>query len=283
MLDKDSFDDEAHKILQQDQFRLHNRFLICLLNKCQSLSGTKTSATTGVAEKKKSKKRMKLAPIAYDHRFQPASPSEFICPIVQSAVHDSKDPAEAKYYDALVKMSLCSGDYALPDNFAAHLRMFVNVWELGLDEMRDDAVQLLNLAVRDFMKNIITALIAYKSSFKTQENGRFKYAFGAPVVNPLLVNSNSIHQFPVDTSRTFIDERTGDQLPECIPEKEVLEREAMMQVACGITRPEADHEPLTLWHLFHALKKYPHCVPSHSLYSVNMNRILSHVHHEVDS
>ena len=283
ILDKDSFDDEAHKILQRDQFRLHNRFLISLLNKCQSLSGAKTSSA-GVAEKKKSRKRMKPATVSYDHRFQPASPSEFLCPI-QSAVSDSKDPAEAKYYEAVVKMSLCSGDSALPDNFAAHLRMFVNVWESGLDEMRDDAVQLLNLAVRDFMKNIITSLIAYKSSFKTQDKGRFKYCFGAPVVNPLLFNANTIHQFPIDTSKTFVEERTGDQIPEFIPEAEVLEREAMFQVACGTTPHSHSEEiaPLTLWHLFHAMRKYPHCVPSHSVYSVNMNRILNHLHHEIDS
>lgn len=285
MLDKDSFDDEARKILMREQFRLHNQFLISLLNKCQSLSGSKT-LSSGATEKKKSKKRMRLATVSYDHRFQPISSSEYLCPI-QSAVPEAKDPAESKYYNALTQMSLCAGDFALPDNFAAHLRMFVNVWESGLDEMRDDAVQLLNLAVRDFMKNVIMAVISYKSSFRTQDGGRFKYNFAAPVIDPLLANSDIIHRFPVDSSKTFLEERTGEHLPELIPDKEVLEREAMFQVACGTTsycdgRDDVS-EPLNLWHLFHAIKKYPHCIPSHSILSVNMNRILNNLSHDLDS
>lgn len=236
-----------------------------------------------MTEKKKSKKRIRLATVSYDqHHFRSASPSQFICPI-QSAVSDSKDPAEAKYYEAVVKMSLCSGDSALPDNFAAHLRMFVNVWESGLDEMHDEAVQLLNLAVRDFMKNVITSLIAYKSSFRTQNRGRFKHCFGAPVVNPLLVNSDTIHRFPIDNSKTFVEERTGDQMTELLPDREIMEREAMFQVACGTTSNTDENSPISLWHLFHALKKYPHCVPSHSVYSISMNRILNHLYHDIDS
>ena len=224
---------------------------------------------------------MRLSTVSYDQRFQPVSPSEFLRPI-QSASGETKDAAEAKYYDALAKMTVCSGDALLPDNFAAHLRMFVIVWETGLDDMRDEAVQLLNLAIRDFMKNVITSLLAFSSSFRTQDKGRFKCQFGAPLLNPLLVNSNALNRFPVDASKTFVDERTGEQLPELIPEQEVMERDAMFQVACAGTS-STEKQPLTLWHLFHALKKYPHCVPSHTLYSVNMTRILNALYFDSDS
>lgn len=285
LLDKESFDDEARKLLLREQFRLHNHFLISLLSKCQTLSGSK-SVAGGAAEKKKNKKRMRLSDANYDHRFRPVSPSEYLSPI-QSAVPDAKEPAEAKYFDALHQMSLCSSDFALPDNFATHLRMFVNVWESGLDEMTDDAVLLLNLAIRDFMKNIITALISFKSTFRTQDRGRFKYNFAAPITDPLLVNSDTMHRFPVDSSKTFVEERSGEQLPELIPDKEVAEREAMFQLSCGTSSqwnmgPEVSR-PLSLWHLFYAMKKYPHCVPSHSIYSVNLTRILNALSHDVDS
>ena len=281
--DKESFDDEARKILQREQLRLHNRFLVCLLNKCQSLSGTKATSAAQ-AERKKSKKKLRHS-FAYDHRFQPVSPSEFLCPI-QAADSEAKDAAGARYHDAVLRMSLCREESLLPDNFAAHLRMFVNVWEAGLDEMRDDAVQLVSLAVRDFMKNVITALVAFKSSFKTQDKGRFKCHFGAPLLDPLLVNSNLVTRFPVDTSKTFVEERTGDQFPELIPDEEVQEREALFQVACSTSDPcpPADEgQQLTLWHLFHALRKYPHCIPSHTVYSVNLTRIMNALYHETDS
>ena len=39
VIDKDGFDFEAEKMLDPVQFKLHNRFIVCLFMKCHTLSG----------------------------------------------------------------------------------------------------------------------------------------------------------------------------------------------------------------------------------------------------
>ena len=265
-LDKDSFDEEAVKTLSRDQIKLHNKFLITLLTKCQSLAAAKPENKGLKPPVKKKAKKVSEA------RFRPASPSEF----VTTTKTDSSIEKATEYHRSVLRVTFCSGDSILPDNFASHLRMFVITWEEELDSLTDDSVTLLNLAVRDFMKNILTAVLSHKTSFKTKDAGRFKYAFGSPDIDPFLVNSREMLECPTM-------DQTGDWIPDhthYYSHLQAIEQQAVLQAACSGDFDEDDSEReryVSLWDLFHALRKYRQAIPSHAVYSMNMARIMAKV------
>lgn len=226
------------------------------------------------------RKKLKLPKVHKDntHQFYPSSSSETHAPIALSLIDTEK------YYNSTVKMSLCSSEFALPDDFSAHLRVFVNVWEAGLEGLDDDAVRLLNIATRLFVKNILTAIFTYKSSYRTMEGTNFKYAFGVPPINPFLNNSSCFLKSPCESNYTNLADGQYFHSSDYIADSETAEKDAVFQVACSTPlsrdHPTADpwhlHSTVTLEHLFHALKMYKNCVSnSMSVYMLGMNRIMS--------
>jgi transcriptional adapter 1 len=241
------------------------------------LAGTKTEAIKEAKPKPvKPKKKAKVAKANFDHRYIPVDYHDYItCP--------AKNTTDPDFQPTLIKLTFCAGEGSLPDNFAAHLRMFVGVWESGLDGMADDAVKLMNLAIRDFMKNVLTSVLSFKSSYRTRENGRFKYAIGVPPMNPFIRNASALTQFPGESCASYTTE-SGEQTAEGTTSKDLAEQEAMFDVACSSTKRYGDssEEPVTLWHLLHALKLDKSCIPSHTVYSLGMERIMTHIWHEDD-
>lgn len=216
-------------------------------------------------------------PKEHGHQFFPSSSAEVLAPI-DVATADSE-----KYHNSVLKMSLCSSESALPDDFSAHLRMYVNVWEAGLEALDDEAVKLLNIATRVFVKDILTAIFSFKSSYRTVDGSNFKYAFGAPPINPFLSNSLTFLKNPLESQCIDLED-TPYFHSELISDPETAEREAVFQVACStpILEDKASaeiwpyHRTVTLEHVFHALKLYKNSVSnSMSVYMLGMDRIMS--------
>lgn len=227
-----------------------------------------SNKTDPVKPNAKSKKKARLAKTAFERRFVPASPTDYMIP-------PAKNVTDPEFQQTLVQTPLTAVDGSLPDNFAAHLRMFVSVWESGLDGMTDDAVRLLNLAIRDYIKNILTAVITFKSTHRSRDHGKFKYAFGAPTLNPYLKARSKSTALPI------ADDDEGDQVNDVLVTKAIAEQEAMYDVACSTTstKRSAD-EPVNLWHLYHALKLFRNCIPSHTVYAINLERVLANLWHD---
>lgn len=80
----------------------------------------------------------------------------------------------------------------LPNKIITHMKVFVIAWEMGLDSADDQVSVYISLAVRHFLKNIITELITTKTAYRLREN-RFKYAIGVKPINPYLNNSLKIY------------------------------------------------------------------------------------------
>lgn len=252
--------------------QISHAFLLIAGPKPEAKAGTETKSKAPKSKKKKAK----VAKVSHEHRFIPVNPSNYI----QTPL---KAVTEPDFQPTLIKLTFCSGEGSLPDNFAAHLRMFVCVWESGLDSMADDAVKLLNLAIRDFVKNILTSVLTFKSTYKTRDNGRFKYAIGAPTVNPFLRNSHPLTKYLQDPFSTDTNEN-GEQAPDIPLPRDLAEHEAMFEVACSSGKRKENFEscetPVNLWHLFHALRTYKSCISSQTVYSVNMERIMMRLSHE---
>lgn len=76
----------------------------------------------------------------------------------------------------------------LPSKVITHMKIFVIAWEMGLDSANDQVSVYINLALQQFLKNIITELVCTKTAYRLREN-RFRYAMGVKAINPYLNNS----------------------------------------------------------------------------------------------
>ena len=262
-LDKNSFDEEAIKILSRDQIKLHNKFLISLLSKCHSLVKTDNKGIKGSTNQVTKKAQNGLHDM---RRFRPVSPSEYL---ESGLPKDCCMEKVIEYRKSLLSVTSCLGDSLLPDNFATHLRMFVLTWESGLDSLTDDSVTLINIAVREFVKNVITSVITFKKGCQTTESD-VKHSFESSL-DPLVLKSEEI-----------FDEEDYDYNDMHIMNKPVVDDVDHKEVMTAFTSSEEDRKPLSLWDLFYALRKYQHCIPSHAIYSINLTRIMTNLEDSED-
>lgn len=157
----------------------------------------------------------------------------------------------------------------------SNLRLFVNVWEFGLDGITDDTIDLINLAIRDFIKNIILSILTFKSDFRTCESDKFKYGFGTGSVNPFLINSSTFRQDKSLESNATVINENGDLEPALPYNKAYALQDALVKVACSNfpNLPIDKMNKINLWHLYYCLKNDPSCIPIHPVKAPNMERI----------
>lgn len=297
------------------------RYFICS-------SGCRSDGNTGSKEGNSSStskaKKAKVSSLGSTRSFdRTSSPSEFLIPVplISSSDFPSKiinttsngtNKHENGNNNNVIRLTFCTSEGGLPDNFAATLRIFVNVWESGLNGMDDEVVKLINLSIRDFVKNILTAVLTSRSSHKTTCDG-FRYDFGSTSVNPLQLNTyplNGLSSFSEPANRSAnmsLFNYSSDSLTSSIiHHPDLLEQDALHQVAanegaCTLKRSrdvidklelEEDSqirkecwsgrrgESINLWNLFHALKTYRNCISSNSIYATNMTRIMARLNHD---
>lgn len=116
----------------------------------------------------------------------------------------------------------------------------MNVWESGLNGMDDETVKLINLSIRDFVKNILTAVLSFRSSCKMTSDG-FRFNFGVPSsMDPLKLNTyqtSAGRSFtPTDSSgnrssANMLNYSSDPLTSSIIQHPDVLEQDALHQVA----------------------------------------------------
>lgn len=267
-LTKLEFDTEARKLLSKSAITYHNKFLVSLFSRCQSLS-SKTSVTVDAInqeepkrkkQKVKSKPKEKLKPISMDNRLTYQQPN-----------FNELSRNNLNLLNGKRKIMFCSNEGTLPDYFMSNLRLFVNVWEFGMDGITDDSINLVNLAIRDFIKNIVLSILTFKSDFRTCENERFKYGFGTGSLNPFLINSSTFQMDRSAESNATVINENGDLEPSLPSNKDYALQNALLQVACSMCPKPAKR--INLWHLYYSLKNDPTCIPTHSIKATNIERI----------
>lgn len=223
----------------------------------------------------------------------------------------------------------------LPNKVITHMKIFVIAWEMGLDSADDQVSSYINLALKHFLKNIITELISTKTAYRLREN-RFKYAMGVKPMNPYLNNSLRVYtsNLEYDPYQIESNKMNSSILDTCIyndtlfPSR-LYEAQALYEYACSTTSTtkftdkrrakrlklsdiflnQNDDEGLdceaestksidvqedlkaddyttttttnmsdrrsTMFHLLIAFINNKSIVPSHSLYSINLERIFN--------
>lgn len=172
----------------------------------------------------------------------------------------------------------------------ANLRMLVVVWETGLDSITNESVMLLNLAIRDFIKNILMSVLTFKSAFQTYGNAELKYAIGSTSFNPYLRNSHPLYKYPQDVN-SFFACHNNDYVSNFSPSKKIMENESSYNIYNSKLKMRAkdysefndNPNTVNLWQLFHALKLHKNTIHSHSVFAINMEKIITKLSHRVNN
>ncbi|KAJ0011814.1 hypothetical protein NQD34_012789 [Periophthalmus magnuspinnatus] len=270
-ISKEEFDIEARRLLAQENVHFHNDFLLAILTRCQIIVSTPEGVplqwSSGPASKpgkpkvkKKSSSRQK-----FDHRFQPQNPLSAAQPF---------SPRDAGGEEEELRLS--AHTLLLPTRGQLEARMMVTAFELGLDNITEDAVNTMVHAVEHHLKDVLTAVITRRKAYRLRD-GHFPYAFGNDVVpQPYLKNSLAAYHSVMECPPPSASLPAG---PPVQMSPDEAEQQAVHLLACSADTLPASLPPINMFDLLEALQVNHGVMPSHTMYALNMERILSRLWH----
>ncbi len=196
----------------------------------------------------------------------------------------------------------------MPDVSLVHGRLLLAAWEEGLDTVDDEAVKLVLLAVEQQLRKLVMALLVQRNGYKVREDGSFVHSVGSSVPNPWLRNvqrrlrQEGATSGPREIAETLPD--APDKLlvadvdplvpigrPTIVDEDQV----AALEDSCRATSASSGlasalrkkrlpgtptRQPVGLFDLMRLLKQQKSVIPSHTVYSLNLERIVSKLYHK---
>ncbi|KAJ8012266.1 hypothetical protein DPEC_G00066890 [Dallia pectoralis] len=272
-ISKEEFDVEARRLLTQDNVHVHNDFLLAILTRCQIIvstpegagslqwSGGSTSKPGKPAKgKKKFSSRQK-----FDHRFQPQNP------LTAAQVFSPREVGSEEE-----ELRLSAHTLLLPTRCQLEARMMVTAFELGLDNVTEDAVCSMVHAVEHHLKDVLTAVVSRRKAYRLRD-GRFPYAFGIDVTpQPYLKNSLAAYHIISEGPPASASLQTGIP-PQVSPDDS--EQQAALLLACSGNTLPASLPPISMFDILEALQVHRSVMPSHTMYALNVERILSRLWH----
>ncbi len=243
------------------------------------------------------KRRTKSSRAMFDQRFQPLSPTT-----------TQQDVDDVELFETEERtLGFAHREETLPDATLISGRLLLAAWEEGLDGNSNDpaAVQLMMAGVNQLLKKIIVSLLKDKTGCKvTKLDGT---SVSLPTPNPYLNNTQRSkfagHSADVDDDDSTSSSsnlnvvisggevsvggnpvnirRPQQQRPQ---DPELL---SLWEIACSSSdrgrqgqRRLDDSGPVTLFDLLTTLKKHNTAlIPSHTVYSVNLERVINRLHH----
>lgn len=288
---KEEFDSAARKLLTPESVHLHNQFLLAVLNKCQTLVNISPCPPLAKLETQSSNIPELLSPSKFDvpdrlkkgkikrkskpnrasleHRFQPVSVPQCAPEVTLPA---SLAPEESS-------LQLCAREQLLPDIGLVHGRLLVAAWEEGLEGVEESAVQLALAAAEQQLRKLVVCLLKTRNSW--EEGSGVLHSLGSTAPDPWLLNTQSRRKCEGLQGGAVAANVLNDQClaPSHREEVDRAEAEAMYSLALARPSPRPSR-PLGLYDLLAALQGDKDVIPSHSVYSINMERIILKLHHE---
>ncbi|XP_023674557.1 transcriptional adapter 1 [Paramormyrops kingsleyae] len=273
-ISKDEFDAEARRLLGQDNVHVHNDFLLAILTRCQIIVSAPEGPGSlpwqgGSASKPGKPNRKKKFPSVrqkFDHRFQPQNPLSAAQPFSPRELTPGEDE----------ELRLSAHTLLLPTRGQLEARMMVTAFELGLDNVTEDAVGMLVCAVEVHLKDVLTAVISRRKAYRLRD-GHFPYAFGSDVTpQPYLKNSVAAYHSVTECPPPSASLPAGPP-PQVSPDE--AEQQAALLLACSGGSLPPPLPPINMADLLEALQVHRAVVPSHSVYALSMERILAQLWH----
>ncbi|XP_044157242.1 transcriptional adapter 1 [Bufo gargarizans] len=268
-ISKEEFDVEARRLLTQENVHSHNDFLLAILTRCQILISSPEGAGAlpcAAKTKPKGKKKITSARQKFDHRFQPQNP------LAGAQQFVSRDPQED------YELKLCSHTMTLPTRGQLEGRMIVTAFEHGLDNVTEDAVTIVIHALEKHLKNLLTCVVVRRRAYRLKD-GHFRYAFGCNInPQPYLRNSVATYNQLVECP-PMIPALTGNQNPGTSIHPDDAEQQAALLLACSGDTLPSSLPPVNMYDLLETLKIHREVIPSHTVYALNMERIIMKLWH----
>ncbi|MBN3314978.1 TADA1 protein, partial [Atractosteus spatula] len=272
-ISKEEFDLEARRLLSPGNVHFHNDFLLAILTRCQIMVSTPegpgslpwAGGSASKPGKPKGKKKFSSVRQKFDHRFQPQNPLSGAQPF---------SPREAGAEEEELRLS--AHTLLLPTRGQLEARMMVTAFELGLDNVTEDAVSTLVCAVEHHLKDVLTAVVSRRKAYRLRD-GHFPYAFGSDITpQPYLKNSVAAYQSCTECPPPSASLPAGPP-PQVSPDE--AEQQAALLLACSGDCLPPPLPPINMSDLLEALQVHREVMPSHTVYALNMERILARLWH----
>uniref|UniRef100_A0A4W3JMX7 Transcriptional adapter 1 n=1 Tax=Callorhinchus milii TaxID=7868 RepID=A0A4W3JMX7_CALMI len=273
-ISKEEFDLEARRLLTQENVHSHNDFLLAILTRCQIMVSAPegassllwTSPSAAKSGKPKSKKKFPSLRAKFEHRFQAQNP------LAGAQQFVTKDPQEED------DLKFCTHTMVLPTRGQLHGRMIVTAYECGLDVVSEDAVTVVVNAVENHLKDILTAVVSRRRAYRLRD-GHFKYAFGSSInPQPYLKNSIIAYNNIIDCPPAGLS-LTAGQNPGFQMSLDDAEQQAALLLACSGEDTPAALPPVNMYDLIGTLQVHREVIPAHTVYALNIERILARLWH----
>ncbi|XP_035932619.1 transcriptional adapter 1 isoform X2 [Halichoerus grypus] len=175
-------------------------------------------------------------------------------------------------------LKLCSHTMMLPTRGQLEGRMIVTAYEHGLDNVTEEAVSAVVYAVENHLKDILTSVVSRRKAYRLRD-GHFKYAFGSNVTpQPYLKNSVVAYNNLIESPPAFSAPCAGPN-PASHPPPDDAEQQAALLLACSGDTLPASVPPVNMYDLFEALQVHREVIPTHTVYALNIERIIMKLWH----
>lgn len=257
-ISKDTFDTEAFELLGLGKITYHNQFMLSILARCQAVAATPAITPSKPLQKSSTKSVHIRKPRVKPRVKQPSSDAHRFHPYDQM---DSVPQLIAKGDDHDIR--LCSQELVLPDIATLHGRLFLGAWDVGLDSITDETAPLMSQALEVHLKNILSAVIARRKNFKVRDGGNFRHRYTTVMPRP-----GSLEEDPVT------EKPSSDVSLTCAQ----AEAEAYQTLGASEATPTV-LRPISLFDVRDTLEVNRHLIPSHTVYTGNMERLLADMWH----
>ncbi|XP_036129394.1 transcriptional adapter 1 isoform X2 [Molossus molossus] len=175
-------------------------------------------------------------------------------------------------------LKLCSHTMMLPTRGQLEGRMIVTAYEHGLDNVTEEAVSAVVYAVENHLKDILASVVSRRKAYRLRD-GHFKYAFGSNVTpQPYLKNSVVVYNSLIESPPAFPAPCIG-QNPASHPHPDDAEQQAALLLACSGDTLPASLPPVNMYDLFEALQVHREVIPTHTVYALNVERVITKLWH----
>ncbi|MEE6496088.1 hypothetical protein FKM82_002225, partial [Ascaphus truei] len=216
--------------------------------------------------KPKGKKKISSVRQKFDHRFQPQNP------LAGAQQFVSRDPQEED------ELRLCAHTMTLPSRGQLEGRMIITAYEHGLDDVTEEAVTIVIYALEKHLKDLLTSVVSRRQAYRMKD-GHFKYAFGCNVnPQPYLRNSVVAYNHLIECPPVF-SSSSGGQNPGAHLHPDDAEQQAALLLACSGDNLPASLPPVNVYDLLEGLQVHREVIPSHTVYALNMERVLMKLWH----
>ncbi|XP_052866937.1 transcriptional adapter 1-like [Anopheles cruzii] len=294
---KEEFDIESRKLLNPNQTHLHNRFLLTILNKIDAASPPQTSSGSNYDglqmvdaagtfgnmndgsgygchsslitqhDARSGKKRKRSSKSSSDRStFQPISLHEYITRIPIGIPENDPSCGQQSGLGTVPTIRYAAQELFLPDSGLVLGRLLVGAWEHGLASADDSAVELIVNSVQVLLKNILSAVIMARKHYKHTANGTFFYDVGCELKHPF--DRNTVTKRKIDDEPMELDKEITTVCYLKPPPGESIFLASCEQLYPTVCRK------ITAYELYKVLQDR-NIIPSHSVYSMNIERISS--------